>query len=102
MTSSMVEFIYDLLQQQLDSQREDLDRLTVLTERAETAGGVAQSILADAPNAAIGGVGAGDLLFITNGRKIGEGALAGTGVLAYYNPPTDDWRRVSDDTAVAI
>lgn len=102
MTSSVVEYIYELLQQQLDEQRVGLDRLTVLTERAETAGGVAQSTLANAPNAAIGGVSLGDLLAVTDGRKIGEGVGAGTGVIAYYNPTTDSWLRLSDDTAVVI
>ena len=41
----------------------------------------------------------GRVRFVTNGRKSGEGAGAGTGVLA-----VDDgvaWRRVSDDTTVA-
>ena len=100
MTSSVVEYIYGTLQAQLDEQKAQLSRLAVITERAETAGGVASSTLANAPNAAVGGVGGGDLLWISNGRKIGEGAGSGTGVLAYYNPPTDNWQRVSDDTAV--
>jgi len=42
---------------------------------------------------------AGRRFFITDGRKIGEGAGAGTGVSAY-----DDglaWNRYSDDTVVA-
>lgn len=100
--SSIVEYIYQTLQDQLDAQQAQLSRLTVITERAETAGGVASSTLEAAPNAAVGGVGGGDLLWISNGRKISEGVGAGTGVLAYYNPSTDSWRRVSDDAAVSI
>jgi hypothetical protein len=64
-------------------------------ERAETAGGVATSTVAGLPAAGQ----AGRLRFATNGRKTGEGAGAGTGVLVY-----DDavgWRRVDDGTAVA-
>ena len=40
----------------------------------------------------------GRLRFVSNGRKVGEGAGAGTGTIAY-----DDgiaWRRVGDDTTV--
>ena len=38
--------------------------------------------------------------FIRTARKSGEGAGLGTGLLAYYNPATDTWLRVSDDGAV--
>lgn len=38
--------------------------------------------------------------FIASGRKSGEGAGTGTGVLAWYNPATDAWLRASDDSAV--
>lgn len=41
----------------------------------------------------------GDIAYATNGRKNGEGAAAGTGVLCYWD--TVAWRRVSDDTTVA-
>ncbi len=41
----------------------------------------------------------GRSFFITNGRKIGEGAGAGTGVSAYDDGVA--WNRYSDDTVVA-
>jgi hypothetical protein len=40
----------------------------------------------------------GRLRFVTNGRKVGEGVGAGTGVLAYDDGVA--WRRASDDTTV--
>ena len=40
--------------------------------------------------------------FISNGRKTGEGAGVGTGVLAYYDPDTDSWLNVRDDSAVQV
>lgn len=40
----------------------------------------------------------GRLRFVTNGRKNGEGAGAGTGTLAYDDGTA--WRRASDDTTV--
>ena len=44
------------------------------------------------------GLTAGQQIYISNGRKVGEGAGAGTGVVAYYSNAA--WRRPSDDTAV--
>lgn len=40
----------------------------------------------------------GQLEYATNGRKTGEGALAGTGVPVYYSNAA--WRRLYDDAAV--
>jgi len=42
---------------------------------------------------------AGRLAFASNGRKTGEGADAGTGVLVYADGVA--WRRVDDSTTVA-
>ena len=64
-------------------------------ERAETAGGVATSTVANLPAAGENG----RLRFATDGRKTGEGLGAGTGVLVYDD--TVAWRRTSDDTTVA-
>ncbi|UHC16075.1 hypothetical protein LRS73_26950 [Methylobacterium currus] len=41
----------------------------------------------------------GTVLYVSNGRKVGEGAGAGTGVVAYYS--NGNWRRLSDDSAIA-
>ncbi len=43
---------------------------------------------------------AGRLRFVTDGRKIGEGAGAGTGVPAYDDGVA--FRRTSDDSTVAV
>ncbi len=42
---------------------------------------------------------AGRLRFATDGRKVGEGPGAGTGVVVYADGGAS-WRRLSDDTAV--
>ncbi|WP_245447303.1 DUF2793 domain-containing protein [Methylobacterium sp. 17Sr1-1] len=42
---------------------------------------------------------AGDLIYVSNARKVGEASGAGTGVLAYYS--SSNWRRLSDDGVVA-
>ena len=41
----------------------------------------------------------GALAFASNGRKLGEAAGAGTGVVAAFS--NGQWRRLSDDTIVA-
>lgn len=74
-------------------------RLRVLesNDRAEVTGGVQALLFADLPTPGQ----AGRLRFVTNGRKVGEGAGAGTGVLAYDDGGAS-WRRPSDDTPVAV
>ncbi|MFH6786696.1 hypothetical protein [Methylobacterium sp. MA0201] len=42
---------------------------------------------------------AGDLVHVSNARKVGEAAGSGTGVLSYYS--NGNWRRLSDDGPVA-
>ena len=42
----------------------------------------------------------GQILYVTDGRKTGELAAAGTGVLAYWSDSA--WRVFYDDTAVAV
>lgn len=64
--------------------------------RSEVAGGMTAMLFADLPAAGQ----PGRVLFVTNGRKVGEGAGAGTGVIAYDDGGA--WRRPSDDTPVAV
>ncbi len=63
-------------------------------QRAEVAGGVESVTVAVLPTAGQ----TGRLRFATDGRKIGEGIGAGTGVLAYDDGVA--WRRTSDDSTV--
>lgn len=43
---------------------------------------------------------AGRMVFVTDGRKVGEGVGAGTGTPAYDDGTA--WRRTGDDTTVAV
>lgn len=65
--------------------------------RSEVTGGVQAVAFADLPAAGQ----PGRVMFVTNGRKLGELAGAGTGVLAYDDGGAS-WRRPSDDTPVAV
>ncbi len=73
-----------------------IDRIRNLeaNERSEVTGAVVDLVFASLPAAGQ----AGRLLFVTDGRKTGEGAGVGTGVLAYDDGVA--WRRVDDGTTV--
>lgn len=73
-------------------------RLTTVEnrERVETAGAIQPLAFANLPAAGQ----RGRLRFCTNGRKVGEGAGVGTGIVAYDDGVA--WRRTADDTTVAI
>jgi len=66
-------------------------------ERAELSAAIPAVTFANLPAAGQ----AGRLRFVTDGRKIGEGVGAGTGVPAYDDGGAT-WFRTSDDTAVAV
>src|SRR5690348_9461580 len=99
MTKTLADMIYEDLTQQVKVVQTKLNTSTAQSERAETSAGHPSGTLAQAPLAATGAR-AGDQYFITNGRKVGEGAGAGTGVMAYYNPATNSWFTSASDTAV--
>lgn len=74
-----------------------VDRIANLEtrERAEVSGAVPKYTVATLPTPGQ----MGRTAFATNGRKIGEGVGAGTGVPCYDDSVA--WRRYSDDTTVA-
>ncbi len=65
-------------------------------ERAEVSAAIPAVLFANLPAAGQ----AGRLRFVTDGRKIGEGVGAGTGVLTYDDGVA--FRRSSDDSTVAV
>ncbi len=78
--------------QNLRERLQDLER----NERSETANAMINVAFADLPTPGEGG----RWRYVTDGRKMGEGPGAGTGVPAYDGPPGPAWRRPSDDTVV--
>lgn len=87
MTSSPLDELYTAM-------RNITQRISAVETREERR--VANSTVAalPAPSATF----KGRLRFVTNGRKVGEGAGAGTGTLVYDDGTA--WRRVADDTTV--
>jgi hypothetical protein len=65
--------------------------------RAEIAGGMGRSTFA---NLASVNASDGSIIFVTDGRKVGESAGAGTGIPAYFSGGV--WRAFSSDAAVTV
>jgi hypothetical protein len=98
---TLPELIWDDLNTQILHIKKRGKFTEIVTERCETAAGHPASTLALAP-LRISGAKNGDEWFITNGRKVGEGVGAGTGVLCYYDNSTDQWIHPATDTAITI
>lgn len=107
MASAMAELIYAELKSEINVLQTAVDR-NKRVERAEMADSIPAYTLANAPLAADGGLGDGSnggyitLAWISNGRKSGEGAGNGTGILAYYNSGTNTWFGVRSEVAVTV
>lgn len=105
--SAMAELVYSELKGQI-SEIETRVNNTKPPERAEYADSIPAYTLANAPLAADGGLGDGSnggyitLAWISNGRKSGEGAGNGTGILAFYNTSTNSWFGVRSEVAVTV
>lgn len=100
----MSELALAMTQLMFDTLRTEIDALTDSFIRLEsrdiigTAYGFPQVTLAEAPT----GLTDFECRIITNGRKPGEGAGTGTGVMAMYNPATNTWLRTDDYSAVVV
>lgn len=100
----IVELAWKALQDEIAALRTDIEKIAVQYERAEVSENVPASTLATAPLAADGSVANGvnyaTLRWISNGRKPGQGAGAGTGVLAVYDSASNTWLEINGYTAV--
>lgn len=103
--SEMVELVYRELKDELSKMRVQVEKAQRV-ERAEIADSIPAYELADAPLAAEGGLGDGasyiTLAWISDGRKSGETAGNGTGILAFYDSSTDTWKGVRSEVAVTV
>ena len=103
--SDMAELVYSELKAEINALKKQAV-INSQVERAEIADSIPAFTLAAAPLAADGGLGDGTnggyitLAWISNGRKSGEGAGNGTGILAFYNTSTDSWFGVRSEVAV--
>lgn len=96
-SEDMIDWMWGKLQGQIIDVNKQLTLVISRTERAEVAGGHQAYTFATMPTVNNSG---GDEIWVSNGRKVGEGAGAGTGVLCYWNPTTGTWKKHRDDTDV--
>lgn len=103
MSNDLIQLVRAELQQQVNALQEDVHDLHINTEQAGYSNGVQAYTAASLP---VNGVANGQtyvtIAFCSNGRKAGEGAGAGTGVMVYWNAASLQWFKVSDDTVVTI
>lgn len=98
----MLEKVWGLLRNDIRAQAARVTNLTLLTQRSETSGAFPPFAYADAPRASTGAVTDGDCIWISDGRKSGEGAGNGTGVPCYYVSAVDDYYTFRTDALVTI
>lgn len=91
--------IWESLNAELNSIKADIADLRVRTERSETTSGHLTATIATVPLAGQG-VKAGDELWISDGNQGAEYGGGGSGVMAYYDPPSNSWLRIADGGAV--
>jgi len=91
---SLEELMWQKLKSEIRALKANVTLVNTARERAEVAGGVQNLLLANLPTTNNTG---GDLYWVIDGRKIGESAGHGTGVIAYWNPATSHWLRITDD-----
>lgn len=100
----MVDSLFQQLRADINNLERKNQRQDSRTERAEIAGAVEAFTLATAPTT----TGLGDnssyttLIWVSDGRKPGEGAGTGTGVLAWWDATNLAWYSVFDQSAVIV
>lgn len=103
MTSDMLEIVWKDLKQQLN----DLQQQVIIAQQQERAlftDSVPAYTVANLPTAAGGGLGNNTtyatIAWASDGRKSGEGAGLGTGVLCVWQASLAQWLRLTDYTQV--
>lgn len=103
MSDKMIEAVWKRLGERIDRIDARFEKQYNRTEQSMIGQGIAACTLANVPASPAGTLTDGTTLrFISNGRKVGEGVGAGTGVPAYYDPVSTNWLRISDDAIVII
>lgn len=101
--TDIVDVIWNELQRQIADVKATAIKESIKTERAEYTDGIPAFTFANLPTSGLAnGTSYVTVVWCSNARKTGEGASAGTGVLAIYNPAGGNWLRVGDYTALTI
>ena len=103
---SFVDMIYRALKAEIKDMRESEDDATTQRESSLFSEAMPASTLANAPLAVDAGLGDNisytTFRWISDGRKSGEGAGVGTGVLGIYDATNDKWIDAADYSDVTV
>lgn len=101
--NDIVSTVWQKLTEQIEGMDARFTRDLVHTEQANIGQGVRAFTFANLPATPAGTQTDGtSLVWVSNGRKAGEGAGLGTGVLAIYDPVSTNWLRTTDYSVVVI
>lgn len=103
MPKDLIELVYTNLHQEQAKEKASRKRKGVISDRAEYTDGAIVMAYADLPTEGLGNsINFVTFLFVSNGRKPGEGAGAGTGVFAYWDDIAQQWKNMHDYAQVVI
>ena len=101
--SSLVEMVWNELRQELNTIKQEV-QINSQVERALFTDSIPAYTVANLPTAANGGLGNNTsystILWASDGRKSGEGAGTGTGVMVVWQASLGQWLRLTDYTQV--
>lgn len=90
-----VDAVFNRLQTEIDNLKRASSQASQQTERAEIADSIPAYVEASLPTLAGGGLGNGSayitIAWCSDGRKPGEGAGMGTGILVVYDAVSGNW-----------
>jgi hypothetical protein len=102
--TSLENLIWESLKDEIAQLTTRVESIAIRYERAEVSDSIPAYTFVNLPTAANGGLGDNTnyttLAWVSNGRKSGEGAGAGTGILAYWDATAAVWKGVRSEVAV--
>ena len=100
------DLMWESLRTEITRLSERVESIAIRYERAEVADSAPAYAYADLPTAAGGGLGDNvsycTFVFVSNGRKSGEGVGAGTGIWAYWDNAAGVWKGIRSEIAVTV
>lgn len=98
--SDMIETVWNDLKKEIAGLQAQINGQAVKTERAEYTDGIPAYTFVELPSTGLAdGSTYVTLAWVSNGRKSGEGAGLGTGVLAIWQQSSSTWKRIGEDYA---
>lgn len=101
--TDLIDMVYTRLKKDVDTVRRRQKQTAQKSEGALFTDGLVAFAYADLPTDGLGdNVSYITIVFVSDGRKSGEGAGAGTGVVAYYDVASGNWLNIADYSQVLV